>query len=343
MRCRRLSYVCALVTLLTLSPANAAAKPGTSWAQAELKTVVAAGLMAKAAAARPNDSLTRGELDALVAGLTHTQPLAAANPSAKVTMAALDSRLVVALGLTDTARLFTQSAKTAGLAPPSRFGTEAVARLLGLRTNHPAALDALELSPGEPATHAEAAYSAARMLQLGEFDPAALQALAESFVLPDLTAWQKSVLATAVHFIGYPYVWGGESEFPESPFGPQAHGGFDCSGFVWRVYKIQKYANEGTLADTLQGRTTFAMSGEVPAAKRISLANLQPADVLFFGAKGPKSKPAQVDHTGIYLGNGWFIHSSGYGVAVTTLTGSYVNRFAWGRRPLAEAKLVPPA
>ena len=242
MRCRRLSYVCALVTLLTLSPATAAAKPGTSWAQAELKTVVAAGLMAKAAAARPNDSLTRGELDTIVAGLTHTQPVTTANPSAKVTMAALDSRLVAALGLTDTARLFTQAAKTAGLAPPSRFGTEAVARLLGLRTNHPAALDKLELSPGEPATHAEAAYSAARMLQLGEFDPAGLQALAESFVLPDLTPWQKSVLTTAVHFIGYPYVWGGESEFPESPFGPQAHGGFDCSGFVWRVYKIQQYA-----------------------------------------------------------------------------------------------------
>jgi len=119
MRCRRLSYVCALVTLLTLSPATAAAKPGTSWAQAELKTVVAAGLMAKAAAARPNDSLTRGELDAIVAGLTHTQPATSANPSAKVTMTALDSRLVAALGLSDTARLFTQAAKTAGLAPPA--------------------------------------------------------------------------------------------------------------------------------------------------------------------------------------------------------------------------------
>ena len=128
MRCRRLSYVCALVTLLMLSPATAAAKPGTSWAQAELKTVVAAGLMARAAAARPNDSLTRGELDAIVAGLTHTQPATSANPSAKVTIAGLDSRLVAALGLTDTARLFTEAAKTAGLAPPSRFGTEAVAR-----------------------------------------------------------------------------------------------------------------------------------------------------------------------------------------------------------------------
>src|SRR6185312_12579256 len=136
----------------------------------------------------------------------------------------------------------------------------------------PAALDALELSPGQPANHAEAAYSAARILQFGEQDAQGVQALAASFVLPTLTPWQKKVLATAVRFIGYPYVWGGESEFPESPFGPQVHGGFDCSGFVWRVYKIQEYANEGTLADTLKGRTTFAMSGEVPAAKRISLA-----------------------------------------------------------------------
>ena len=45
---------------------------------------------------------------------------------------------------------------------------------------------------------------------------------------------------------------------------------------------------------------------------------------------------------GIYLGNGWFIHSSGYGVAVATLSGWYEQRFAWGRRPLAEAGLVSP-
>jgi cell wall-associated NlpC family hydrolase len=43
---------------------------------------------------------------------------------------------------------------------------------------------------------------------------------------------------------------------------------------------------------------------------------------------------------GIYLGNGWFMHSSGYGVALAALSGWYANRFAWGRRPLAEAGLV---
>ncbi len=342
MRRRRLAYVCALVMLFALSPATAAAKPGTSWAQAELKTVVAAGIMAKAAAARPDDPLTRAELETIVAGLTHTEAGPPASPSAKVTMAALDARLVTALGLSDTAKLFTQGVRAAGLAPPPRFGTEVVARLLGLRINHPAALDAFELSPGEPATHAEAAYSAARILGFREGDIQSVQDLGASFVLPTLTPWQKKVLATAVRFIGYPYVWGGESEFPESPFGPQVHGGFDCSGFVWRVYKVEQYADGGTLPDMLQGRTTYAMSGEVPATKRIPFAKLQPADLLFFGAKGPKSKPAQVDHMGIYLGNGWFIHSSRYGVAVTSLSGWYEKRLAWGRSPLAEAGLVSP-
>jgi cell wall-associated NlpC family hydrolase len=337
---RRLLDACLLVVLLTMSPATAAAKPAPSWAQAELKAVVAAGLMAKEAAARPNDPLTRGELETLVAGLVHGEPMTPAIPSASVTMAALDSKLVNALGLTETAKLFTQGAKTAGLAPPSRFGTEVVARLLGLRTNHSAKLDRFELSPGERATRAEAAYSAAQILRFGEWDPENTKELGTTFVLPPLTAWQKRILSTATRFIGYPYVWGGESEFPESPFGPQVHGGFDCSGFVWRVYKVQTYPNAGKLAETLQGRTTYAMSGEVPPAKRIPFGKLQPADLVFFGAKGPKSKPAQIDHMGVYVGNGWFIHSSRYGVALATLSEWYEQRFAWGRRPLAEAGLV---
>jgi cell wall-associated NlpC family hydrolase len=339
MRRRFLPHVCMLVTLLAWS-SDAAAKPTTSWAQAELRAVVAAGLMAKETAAHPQAPLTRAQLETMSAGLLHAVPGTPSAPTATVTMTGLDSKLVNTLGLTDAAQTFALNAKTAGLSPPSRFGTEAVARLLGLRTNHPAALDSIELSPGEPATHAEAAYSAARILKFGEWDVASAEAATQTFVLPTYTPWQKQVLNTAVRFIGFPYVWGGESETTTSPYGRQAHGGFDCSGFVWRVYKLQAYPNEGKLADVLKGRTTYAMSGEVPAAKRIPFSKLEPGDVIFFGAAGPKSKPAQVDHMGIYLGNGWFIHSSGYGVAVTQLTGWYAQRFAWARRPLAEASLV---
>ena len=42
---------------------------------------------------------------------------------------------------------------------------------------------------------------------------------------------------------------------------------------------------------------------------------------------------------GIYLGNGWMVHSSDRGTTLTPMTGWYETRFAWGRRPLAEAGL----
>ena len=81
------------------------------------------------------------------------------------------------------------------------------------------------------------------------------------------------------------------------------------------------------------------MSGEVPHSELINFAHLQPADVLFFGAHGPRSSPSEVDHMGIYIGNGWFIQSSNYGVALAQLTGYYRHEFAWARRPLREAGL----
>jgi cell wall-associated NlpC family hydrolase len=337
---RRLLLACALAAFVAAAPASA--KTQRSWAQPQINAVVSAGVMGTApepASFRPDDPLTRAALETLVAGLTNATAATPSSPAAPVTMAGLDGRLVGALELSDTAKLFQQAAKTAGLAPPARFGTEAVARLLGLRTNHPASQDDLELLPSETATRAEAAYSGAQILHFDGWETQAVQNAAATFTLPVLTPWQKRVLGVAARFIGYPYVWGGESEFPESPFGHQAHGGFDCSGFVWRVYKLQQYPSEGKLATMLRGRTTYEMSGEVPASKRIAFAGLQPADVIFFGAQGPHSKPAQVNHTGIYLGNGWFIHSSGYGVAVAQLSGWYRSRFAWARRPLAEAGL----
>src|SRR5437763_7691640 len=311
-----------------------------SWAQPQIKLVVSHGLMANTIQTfHPNDPLTRGALTALVSGLTSELPTASPQSSAPVTIAQLDSTLVRGLGLRGAAAEFAAAARSAGLAPPSRFGTEVVARLLGLRTNHPAQLDSLELLPNQPATRAEAAYSAAQILGFRGWETQAVAGSAADFRLPTYTAWQKRILSTAVQLIGFPYVWGGTSEHAEAPFGVQAPGGFDCSGFVWRVYKLQSYPGGTNLASTLKGRTTFAMSGEVPAAKRIPFARLKPADVLFWGAHGARSKPGEVDHTGIYLGNGWFIHSSGYGVALAQLSGWYKQRFAWARRPLAEAGL----
>ena len=315
--------------------------PAKSWAQAQIRVVVAHGLMAKSVAAfRPNDTLTQGELSTLVSGLTKQPAKAVTNPYASVTMAQLDARLVRTIALSDAANTFLAGARAAGLSVPTRFGNETVARLLGLRINHPAKSDDLELRPSDPATRAETAYSVAKILAFGGWEQQYVEDAAATFVLPALTDWQMRVLDTAVKFIGFPYVWGGTSEKAEAPFGVQARGGFDCSGFVWRVYKLQQYPGGAALNATIKGRTTYAMSGEVPRAKRIPFAKLAPGDLLFFGPDGPRSKPGSIGHTGIYLGNGWLIHSSGQGVAVVPLTGWYKQTFAWGRRPLAEAGLA---
>ena len=312
-----------------------------SWAQPEIQYVVKHGLMAKTVAGfRADAALTQGELAAVIAGLTKQPAGTVADPGATVTVTQLDARLVRTLDLSDAAAIFNVGAHAAGLATPSRFGTETVARLLGLRTNHPAGHDDLELLPSEPVTRAETAYSVAHILRFKGWETQSVEDAAATFELPALGAWQTKVLNTAVRFIGFPYVWGGTSETQESPFGVQAHGGFDCSGFVWRVYKLQAYPGGATLASTIKGRTTYQMSGEVPAAKRIGFAKLAPGDVLFFGPSGPRSKPASIGHTGIYLGSGWMIHSSGQGVALTPMTGWYRQEFAWGRRPLAEAGLI---
>jgi cell wall-associated NlpC family hydrolase len=337
-RLRPVALLACLLAVLAAAPAAAPARSSRSWAQPQIRVVVARGLMARSVASfRPNDPLTQGELRDLVAALTEQPPKPVTDPSAPVTMAQLDARLVRTLDLSDEATAFYDAASAAGLRPPTRFGTEVVARLLGLRTNHLAGQDDLERLPNDPAPRAEAAFSVAQLLRLSDWQKSDVEEAAATFELPTLTSWQQRVLTTAVKFIGYPYVWGGEYERPQSPYGAQPQGGFDCSGFAWRVYKLQPYPGAPQLADTLRGRTAAAMAGEVPRRLRVKPARLAPADLMFFGAGGPRSQPAQIDHVGIYLGNGWLIHSSRYGVALERVGGWYERRLAWGRRPLAEA------
>jgi cell wall-associated NlpC family hydrolase len=335
---RRLVFLL-LFCLALVPPASAASPPAQkSWALPEIRIVTSQGLMGGGdpAAFHGEQPLTQGALARLVADLTQQEPATPANPTGTVTMAGLDAALVRALDLSDAAAAFAAATRSAGLAPPARFGTEVVARLLGLRTNHPAAQDSLELRPNDPATRAEAAYSLAQILRSDEWRTQSVADAAATFELPAYTPMQTKILHTAVSLIGFPYVWGGTSEGPQSPFGVQATGGFDCSGFVWNVYKLHTYAAAPNLAAVIRGRTTMEMSGEVAKKLRIPLEKLAPGDVLFFGAHGPKSKPAEVDHTGIYLGNGWLIHSSEYGVALAQLDGWYAEGFAWARRPLSE-------
>jgi cell wall-associated NlpC family hydrolase len=371
-RLATLAAACAVAAVCTAAAAGSS-RNLPNWAAPQIATVVAHKLMGAKSVRKfhPNATLTNKALASLAADLeeqlgstdstadgtgdtgttttgtttTGTTTTTVSNPTAPVTMTQLDRSLVQAIGLGKAAKQFTQGARADGLAVPGRFGTEVVARLLGLRLNHPAAQDFIELRPQDPATRAEAAYSAAQILDLGlladSWQIAEVKSLAADFTLPQVNDWQRQILNVAFSKIGMPYIWGGTSDNTETDFGVTARGGYDCSGFVWRVYKLQSYPDEGGLASTLIGRTTYTMSVEVPRSKRISFQKLQPADVIFFGSRGPSSKGSQVFHTAIYVGNGWFIQSSDRGVALAQLSGWYKKKFAWGRRPLREAGLEP--
>ena len=331
--------VCAIValTLVVASPTSAGRVP-PSFAAAEIAKVVDAGLMAPSVESfRPEDPLTASELATVVASLGGA--ISIADPDAPVAVRELDARLVSLAGLRPEAQSIRLAAVGAGLGPRPWLGTEAVARMLGFRFNHPRTQDRLELQVSQPVTRAEAAYSLARYLDLDETKLAAVRADVESVSLPQLTEWQRVVLSRALRLVGSPYVWAGTSERPQPLFGKTLPGGFDCSGFVWRVYKLQAFTAAPELSRVLMGRTSYAMSGEVDRSARIARAALQPGDVVFFGSRGPRSQPSEVGHMGIYVGNDWFVHSSRFGTTLTPMTGWYATTFAWGRSPLVEAGL----
>jgi cell wall-associated NlpC family hydrolase len=336
---RREAVVLVLIGLL-VAAGTAAAAPGTrsQFAASEIQTVVDAGLMGPSVEAfRPSDSLTASELAVVVSSLGGA--ISVDDPDAPVSVREFDARLVSLAGLRDSAQAIRLAAVDAGLTARPWLGTETVARMLGFRVNHPREEDELELEVTDPITRAEAAYSIAGYLALSGQQVESTRTLADTFVLPPLSAWQRVVLDRALRFVGSPYVWAGTSEKPQQLFGRELPGGFDCSGFVWRVYKTKPFSGAPELAHVLVGRTTYAMSGEVGRAQRVSRAALAPGDVVFFGTNGTRSRPGQVGHMGIYVGNGWIVHSSRNGTTMTPMTGWYETTFAWGRSPLVEAGL----
>ncbi|GHD64645.1 hypothetical protein GCM10007164_00620 [Luteimonas padinae] len=145
--------------------------------------------------------------------------------------------------------------------------------------------------------------SAADVNQLIE----ASQALAAGDKAP--TGRIQALLQRAMGLLGTPYRWGGTS--PDS--------GFDCSGLVNYVFRT-------TLGIELpRVSREMASNGE-----KVERAALTAGDLVFFGRRGTR-----VDHVGIYVGDGQFVHAprSGRDVTVSRLdTGYWANRFLQARR-----------
>src|SRR2546421_8224039 len=142
--------IVAALALLAAAPAAAQAADLANWDRGDQKAVVRAGVMAPLPDGGFGGDRLLSSADAstaLQAVATQAGVAPVSAPSGTPSVAAFDRLLVDQLGLADLAAAVQDEARRAGLAPPSRFGTEVVARQLGLRFNHPAADDRLELYP----------------------------------------------------------------------------------------------------------------------------------------------------------------------------------------------------
>ncbi len=335
---RPLLLLTALLAALCAPTVAAAAKrahfSAGNWDSASQRAVVGAGLMSEApgagfAGAQP---LSAGAATAALAGLAQREQVAPItfDAGAPLTVTRFDALLVDQLGLAEVAEHVQRVAQQAGLQPPSYFGSEVLARYLNLRYEHPVGEQAFDLYPWNAITRAEAAYSLASVLAAGEWALSDARTTLMGFSLPRYGADQLAVLRIAVAKIGMPYVWGGTTDGTEDGL---EHGGYDCSGFAWRVYKLSGLA----WGAKILGRTAAQQAGEIPRAQRIRMQDVQGGDLLFFGSAHFNSRASEsnVVHEGIALSSEWAIHSSGEGVYVEPLSSGWLGQsFAWARRVL---------
>jgi cell wall-associated NlpC family hydrolase len=124
----------------------------------------------------------------------------------------------------------------------------------------------------------------------------------------DSSSVVDSIIAQAISYLGVPYVYGGTDE-----------NGFDCSGLAYRVFND----------NGVELPRTVTAIGEMGVA--VSRDSLQPGDLLIFH---------DPTHTGIYIGDGEFIHCSSWqdrGVVITEITQSnYARRYFAARRVITE-------
>ncbi len=117
----------------------------------------------------------------------------------------------------------------------------------------------------------------------------------------------SGLLQTSKQFLGVRYTWGGNTD----------RSGFDCSGFVKKVFADHKISLP---------RTSRAMSTQ---GVRVAKHDLQAGDLVFF--KTARSRV--INHVGIYMGDGNFIHSSSSARRVLIQPFSdYEKKFAGARR-----------
>ncbi|MCH9740974.1 MAG: C40 family peptidase [Epsilonproteobacteria bacterium] len=118
-----------------------------------------------------------------------------------------------------------------------------------------------------------------------------------------------NIVNIAKSHLGKPYRYG--------QTGPKS---FDCSGFVYGVFKSVNVPLPRTSLDQSK------ISGS-----KLYKRDLTIGDLVFFDTSGR----GHVNHSGIYIGGSQFIHASSgkaYSVTISDMNGWYRDKFKWGKR-----------
>lgn len=235
-------------------------------------------------------------------------------PDAPVTMSMAHEALIKALGLREEVAGVNAIHTADGyeFAHPPKFPYILLGMKLHLRYNH--SNESEDVSPPDPLSRAEVAYSLWRAATTDSWDVAAL-ARYKTIELPAISKWKRDWVEFGIRWVGYPYVWGGDW-YERSPSGyccgAQPVGGFDCSGLMWWALKRPSDGYDNT---KLRGYNGWSLPQRASAdmasiGKRLSYSNARPGDLMFYDGDSNGS----IDHVDVYLGNGWaFDSSSGMG------------------------------
>jgi len=128
------------------------------------------------------------------------------------------------------------------------------------------------------------------------------------FILLSVTSSLQAgnISSIAKSKLGITYKWGGNGPYQ-----------YDCSGFTKAVFEKKGIHIPRVSKD------------QAKIGKKISKSHLKKGDLIFFHSKHSKV----VDHVGIYLGHGKFIHASKFHKRIVISPfREYRRYFKWGRR-----------
>jgi len=114
-----------------------------------------------------------------------------------------------------------------------------------------------------------------------------------------------NIVAYAKNFIGIPYKTGGDTK-----------SGFDCSGFTKYIYNHFNIALPHSAKDQTSKGTV------------VSKSNLRTGDLVFF------DNGTNINHVGMYVGDGKFIHSPKPGSSIRIAELKYMPNYNTARRIL---------